>query len=297
MGVDYYHILRVAQTATDEDLKKSYKKLAMKWHPDKNQSPGAESKFKQISEAYEILSNPRSRQVYDLYGKEALKSEDGGEGSYRFNPRDAADMFKEFFGGNGGNGEGMKSNGYKLMDVENKLACSLEELYKGSKRKMKISRIVPDNSGKPKMVEEVVSIEIKPGWKKGTKITFPEKGNQEPGFSAGDLVFLVEEKAHDVFKRDGNDLIVHKKISLVDALIGRNKINLVTLDGRNLIVPVKHIVRPGFEVAVEDEGMPISKEPGKKGRLRIKFDVEFPTKLTQEQKSELKRVLSTTTTS
>lgn len=100
----------------------------------------------------------------------------------------------------------------------------------------------------------------------GTRITFPEKGNQATGMVPGDLVFVVDEKPHAVFKRKGNDLVVNKRISLLEALIGKT-LELVTLDGRKISIPVTDIVRPGHEVVIPDEGMPISKEPGKKGKL------------------------------
>ncbi|KAK6116478.1 hypothetical protein DH2020_049771 [Rehmannia glutinosa] len=281
MGVDYYNILKVSRNATEEDVKKSYKRLAMKWHPDKNavNTEQAEAKFKQISEAYDVLSHPEKRQIYDLYGEEGLKSglypppsskdRDSGYGGggrgFKFSPRDAEDIFED-----------------------------LEELYKGSRRKMKISRVVLDASGKPTTVEEVLAIHIKPGWKKGTKITFPEKGNHEPGAAPGDLIFVVDEKPHPTFKRDGNDLIINQKISLLDALTGKT-LNITTLDGRNLAITVSDIVKPGHEIVIESEGMPISKEPGKNGDLRIKFDVKFPSRLTTDQKSDLRRVLGRTT--
>lgn len=312
MGIDYYNVLKVSKQASEEDLKKSYKKLAMKWHPDKNSEnkKEAEAKFKQISEAYDVLSDQQKRQIYDLYGEEGLKSgqfttvsspTSGGGGAgrgFRFSPRDADDIFAEFFGGFEGNYSNARAAGNaslkKAAPVENKLPCSLEELYKGSKRKMKISRIVLDDSGKPKTVEEVLAISIKPGWKKGTKITFPEKGNYEPGCTPGDLIFVVDEKPHTVFKRDGNDLVIHQRISLLDALTGKT-LNLTTLDGRELTIPVQDIVKPGHELMVQNEGMPISKEPGKKGNLRIKFEVKFPSRLTSEQKSDLRRVLGRNT--
>ncbi|KAK9074673.1 hypothetical protein SSX86_007271 [Deinandra increscens subsp. villosa] len=325
MGVDYYNILKVNRTVTDEDLKKSYKKLAMKWHPDKNIASTddklAESKFKQISEAYYVLSDPKKRQIYDLYGEEGLKSGLYDESSptftkksgsrFRFDPRDADEIFAEFFYGSDGAGDGGGGGGHrrkvnnnpdgvlrnsnqksvrKAETVENKLSCSLEELYKGSKRKMQISRIVLDDSGKPGTLEEILTIHIKPGWKKGTKITFPEKGNQEPGAAAGDLIFVVDEKPHDTFKRDGNDLVFTKRITLLEALTGKT-IKVTTLDGRNLVIPIADVIKPGHEEVIQNEGMPISKEPGRKGNLRIKIDIKFPSRLSGEQKSDLKRVL------
>ncbi|XP_011071043.1 dnaJ homolog subfamily B member 4 [Sesamum indicum] len=313
MGVDYYNILKVSRNATMEDVKKSYKKLAMKWHPDKNavDTKEAEAKFKQISEAYDVLSDPQKRQIYDLYGEEGLssglypppssKDKDSGYGGerrgFKFSPRDAEDMFEEFFGGLDG-GQGKRTGGggrlKKAAVMEAKLPCSLEELYKGSRRKMKISRIVLDHSGKPITVQEVLAIHIKPGWKKGTKITFPEKGNHEPGAAPGDLIFVVDEKPHPTFKRDDNDLVINQKISLLDALTGKT-VKITTLDERDLAVSVSDIVKPGHEIVIKNEGMPISKQPGKNGDLRIKFDVKFPSRLTAEQKSDLRRVLGRTT--
>lgn len=332
MGVDYYNILKVNRNASEDDLRRAYRRLAMIWHPDKNPSNKreAEAKFKQISEAYDVLSDPQKRLIYDLYGEEALKSGQvppppastrGGpqhhnhhpNPSFRFNPRDADDIYEEFFGpdgsgtGAGGGGGGRNrvykdgffrtSNGdygsqalRKAAPVENLLPCSLEELYKGAKKKMKISRTISDAFGKIRTVEEILSIDIKPGWKKGTKITFPEKGNQEPGVIPADLIFVVDEKPHLVFKRDGNDLIVDWEITLLEALTGK-ALELRTLDRRSLEIQLTDIVKPGYEMVVPNEGMPISKEPSRKGNLRVKFDVKYPSRLTSEQKSDLKRVL------
>ncbi|KAJ8445412.1 hypothetical protein Cgig2_031225 [Carnegiea gigantea] len=335
MGVDYYDVLKVPKTATEEDLRRAYKKLAMRWHPDKHPAAAkvvAEAKFKQICEAYDVLCDAQKRQIYDLYGEEGLKSSyynvsspsaaarrgAANKGtSFRYNHKDAEDIFDEFlgdFGSDGGSdkgrsprsenanfGSGNKGSnnrpatmtGKKAAPVENKLACTLEELYKGSKRKMKISRILSDDSGKPRTVEEVLAIDVKPGWKKGTKITFPEKGNQEPGLLPGDLIFVIDEKPHSTFKRDGNDLLIHQKLSLLEALTGK-VLNLNTLDGRTLTIEVSDIVKPGHEILIPDEGMPISKEPQKRGNLRIKFDIKFPSRLSSDQKSDLRRVLGAT---
>eukprot|EP00250_Pteridium_aquilinum_P035294 c9088_g1_i1 orf=274-1302(+) len=339
MGVDYYRVLDVPKSASDDDLKKAYRKLAMKWHPDKNPNnkKDAEAKFKQISEAYEVLSDPQKRAIFDQYGEEGLKGQvpppTGGGGAgytsgegpsgFRFNPRNAEDIFAEFFGGSspfsmggmGGRGgrnpfsdnmfggfgstesvfrsfndPGPAAGPRKAASIENKLPCTLEELYTGSTRKMKISRNIVDASGKTISVEEILTIEVKAGWKKGTKITFPEKGHEQPNVVPADLVFVIDERPHSVFKRDGNDLIVTHKVPLADALTGTT-VTITTLDGRTLTIPCNEIITPSYEKVVPKEGMPIAKEPGKKGNLRIKFDVKFPSRLTTEQKAGVKRFL------
>lgn len=142
-----------------------------------------------------------------------------------------------------------------------------------------------------KCIEEILKIDIEPGWKKGTKITFPGKGNQVLGATPADLIFVVDEKPHALFKRVGHDLILVQKISLLNALVGMT-LNLTTLNGRHITIQVTDIVKPGYEIVVPNEGMPITKEPSKKGNLRIKFDVMFPSKLTTQQKCDLRRILS-----
>ncbi|XP_073000655.1 uncharacterized protein [Typha latifolia] len=348
MGVDYYKILQVDRGANDDDLKKAYRKLAMKWHPDKNPNnkKEAEAKFKQISEAYEVLSDAQKRAVYDQYGEEGLKGQvpppgyggagggttffsgGGGNGptTFRFNPRSADDIFAEFFGfsspfgGMGGRGGGMRGGSrfpggmfgddvfgsgsayggegsvnsqrpQKAAAIENRLPCSLEDLYKGTTKKMKISREIADASGRTMPVEEILTIDIKPGWKKGTKITFPEKGNEAPNIIPADIVFIIDEKPHDVFTREGNDLIITQNISLVEALTGYT-VHLTMLDGQNLTIPINSIIHPGYEEVVRREGMPIPKDPSKRGNLRIKFNIKFPSRLTPDQKAGIKRLLS-----
>lgn len=139
-------------------------------------------------------------------------------------------------------------------------------------------------------VEEILTIDIKPGWKKGTKITFPEKGNEQPNVIPADLVFIIDEKPHSVFTRDGNDLIVTQKISLAEALTGYT-VHLTTLDGRSLTIPINNVVNPSYEEVVPREGMPMQKDSTKKGNLRIKFSIKFPSRLTTEQKAGIKKLL------
>lgn len=338
MGVDYYNVLKVGRNASDDDLKKAYRRLAMRWHPDKNPNnkKEAEAKFKQISEAYEVLSDAQKRVIYDQYGEEGLKeipppgaggsgyANGGGQSGFKFNPRNAEDIFSEVFGASnpfsGMNGasfssrnksarspfregmfgsdnafrsfnEGSSSGLKKASPVENKLPCSLEELYNGSVRKMKISRNILGTGGRTTTVEEVLTISVKPGWKKGTKITFPEKGNEQPGVIPADVIFVIDEKPHDLFKREGNDLVVDQKVTLAEALSGCT-ISIPLLSGKTLTFPCTDIIYPGYEKIVPKEGMPIAKEQGKKGNLKIKFDVKFPTRLSTEQKSSIKRILT-----
>ena len=137
---------------------------------------------------------------------------------------------------------------------------------------------------------EILSIEVKPGWKRGTKITFPDKGNEQFNRLPADLVFVIEEKPHNVYKRDGNDLIRKYTVTLAEAL-GGTTVNITTLDGRELSIPVNDIISPGYELVVDKEGMPIAKEPRNRGDLKINFEVKFPTKMTTEQRAAIKRAL------
>ncbi|GAU39800.1 hypothetical protein TSUD_219750 [Trifolium subterraneum] len=271
MGIDdYYKILKVNHDATYEELKKSFNNLSLKWHPDRiKQNPlrkqEFETKFKKISEAYDVLSDPKKRQIYDKYGKYPMNFDEYGDGNNIKVDEDVGAVETEFY-------------------------CTLEELYRGCRKKLKIIRTVPDGFGKSKSVDELLKISIKPGWKKGTKITFPEKGNELPGSPPSDLIFVVMETPHVIFKRDGNDLIMTKKISLLEALVGTT-FNVTTLDGRDITVEVTDLVTPRYEKVVSDEGMPLAKEPSKKGNLRIKFHVEYPSMLTSLQKHDVRRIL------
>ncbi|CAN4078887.1 unnamed protein product [Withania somnifera] len=287
MGVDYYKILQVDKNAKDDDLKKAYRKLAMKWHPDKNPNnkKEAEAKFKQISEAYESIWGGMGGGGFG--GGMGGAGGGGGMRGTRF----SSSMFGDDIFSSFGEGRPMNTGPRKAPPIERTLPCSLEELYKGTTKKMKISREIADASGKTLPVEEILTIDVKPGWKKGTKITFPEKGNEEPNIVSSDLVFIVDEKPHSVFTRDGNDLVIIQKISLAEALTGYT-VHLTTLDGRKLTIPINNVIHPNYEEVVPREGMPIPKEPSRRGNLRIKFNIKFPTRLTAEQKTGIKKLLA-----
>lgn len=177
-------------------------------------------------------------------------------------------------------------------EITRPLKVSLEDLYSGTTKRLKVGRKLLSGGTEDKVLE----IQVHPGWKSGTKIRFPKAGNEQLSGDAQDLVFVVEEKPHDRFQRDGNDLITHVKLPLVDALAGDGGRKVVeTLDGRKLQVAIPSgIVKPGQTTTVSGEGMPIRKEGSvkRKGDLIIKWDVVFPDRLTPSQKEGIRKVLA-----
>uniref|UniRef100_A0A383WPC8 Chaperone DnaJ C-terminal domain-containing protein n=1 Tax=Tetradesmus obliquus TaxID=3088 RepID=A0A383WPC8_TETOB len=139
--------------------------------------------------------------------------------------------------------------------------------------------------------EELLELNVKPGWKKGTKLTFQQKGDERPGHIPADMVFIIDEKPHARFKRDGDNLLLTKRLSLGDALCG-TEFQVQTLDGRAITVSTKdEVVTPHTSKIIRGEGMPISKQPGSRGNLVIKFDVAFPRQLNSSQKEQIRSVL------
>ena len=342
MGRDFYKILGVSRDADEATLKKAYRKRAMKWHPDKNPDNKEEAnrQFKEISEAYQTLSDPKRKEIYDQYGEDGLKygGEDmprggpgaGGPGftSFRFANggggfggfKNPSDLFEEMFADFGGGGFGGSSFGSSPFGGSQRMSffsndmdgmgsgmgggfqrrkgpdhvvtlnLSLKDLYKGVTKKMKVSRDVSQN-GRSQRVEKVHEIQVKPGYKAGTKIRFRGEGDEKPGMTPGDLVFVIGEKPHPTFAREGNDLIYKAPISLGDA-IGGASLDIQTLEGKTLRVKCSEIIRPGMEKRFHGAGMPISKRPTEKGDLVIRFDVQFPSYLPPEKRQKVKELLT-----
>jgi len=321
MGKNYYKILGVERNATADQIKKAYRKLAMKWHPDRNTTnkQEAESKFKEIGEAYSILSDDKKRKQYDLLGSDGMNSSSFSSGNH-FTFNHAEDLFKQFFGDSNpllddmfssmGGGSAFGAMGGSMGDfgpfssrssraprkgqtVQHKVYLSLEELYNGTKKTMKVSRKRLNPDGRTtKQESKVLRIEVRRGWKAGTKITFPKEGDELPGIIPADIQFIVGEKPHSVFQRDGNHLVMKREVSLKEALLGALIVKVQTLDGRNLQIPINKIVSPGYVHRVKGEGMPISKTSGRdKGDLLIQFQVRFPSTLTSQQQSMIRQYL------
>ncbi|WVZ21195.1 hypothetical protein V8G54_008517 [Vigna mungo] len=178
----------------------------------------------------------------------------------------------------------------KPPPIEKKLECTLEELCYGCKKKMKITRDVLTDTGEIVREEELLTINVQPGWRKGTEIKFEGKGNERPGAYREDIVFIISEKRHDLFRRDGDDLVLRVEIPLAKALSGCT-ILIPLLGGDHMNLKLDDIVHPGYQKIVPEQGMPISKEPGNRGNLNVTFRVVFPTHLTSNQRSEVVRIL------
>jgi len=338
MGRDYYKILGVNKNASDDELKKAYRKLAMKYHPDKNKSQGAEEKFKEIAVAYEVLSDEKKRRIYDQVGEEGLNggaqdASQGGRGgggmpnfnggtSFHFSSVDPNDTFAKFFGGSGmggfggfgGFGGGLGSfggfGGEEDMDVEyigqshgkkkalqdppimKEFLVSLEDLLTGCEKKMKITRKVYKNDGKVATEEKILKINVKPGWKAGTKITFEKEGDQIPGKVPADIVFVLKEKPHKSFTRDGANLKYTHSVMLKDALCG-TMLEVPTLSGNKVRVDcTRDVLKPKGTKRLQGYGLPFSKNPKTKGDIVIDFNIIFPDTVPEASKSILRNVLS-----
>lgn len=286
----------------------SYRKLAMKWHPDKNKSnlSEAQHKFQEVSEAYDVLSDPQKRATFDQHGYDGLKNgvpDDNGEmrDGYAFNERASEDVFNKFFGTANpfcdfGFGDTMpfasamrKKGPEKAEPIVSDLECTLEELFSGVSKTVEVARKRLQND---EIVDETKTfqIKVKPGWKQGTKITFDREGNETRTNEAGDVVFQITQKKHPLYTRDGANLVFVAKLKLSEAL-GDYCVEVPTLDGRKLAISCNEVVSPSSEKVVKKEGMPISSHPGERGDLLIKFDIGFPKHLTSLQKAALVKIL------
>ncbi|KAM7086144.1 dnaJ homolog subfamily B member 13 [Molossus nigricans] len=316
MGQDYYAILQVTRNSEDSQIKKAYRKLALKNHPLKSNEPGSAETFKQIAEAYDVLSDPVKRAIYDKFGEEGLKGgipqEFGSQipwtHGYVFhgNPEK---VFHEFFGGDNPFGEFFDAEGYEVdlnfgglrgrgvrkqdLPIERDLYLSLEDLFFGCTKKIKISRRVLNEDGYSSTIKDkILTIDVKPGWRQGTRITFEKEGDQGPNIIPADIIFIVKEKLHPRFRRENDNLFFVYPIPLGKALTCCT-VEVKTLDDRLLNIPINDIIHPKYYKKVPGEGMPLPEDPTKKGDLYIFFDIQFPTRLTSQKKQMLRQALLT----
>ncbi|KAF3848592.1 hypothetical protein F7725_015089 [Dissostichus mawsoni] len=227
-GKDFYKVLGVSPDSNEDEIKKAYRKMALKYHPDKNSDADAEDKFKEIAEAYEILNDPKRRSIYDQFGEEGLKSgfstregkvfrntchtdphatfSTSFHGSDHFdifgNEADEDDLFNPFrhfpFSHVGGEG-GLRRGQRRLQgdEVVHDLLVTLEDVMQGCTKHVKItrSRLNPDGRSL-RSEEKVLNVVVKKGWKAGTKITFPREGDETPNNTPADITFILRDKEH-----------------------------------------------------------------------------------------------------
>ena len=254
---DYYEILSLPKDCTLADIKKSYRRLAMKYHPDKNSSDEAAKLFHDIAESYLVLSDNKKRQTYDQLGYEGLKDKiDEDEDIFKQNPQDT---FECFFGSRNpfaafefGNPESTsklpkKDGPVKGPEITYNLQLTLLELFNGCIKTFEFLRREQHlKDGPIKEETKTLKINIKPGWKKGTKILFANEGDCMYGQLPSDVIFFIEELRHVSFKRDGNNLIYTHQISLLDSLLG-GSIAMKTLDSRDISIACPEIVSPTYQ--------------------------------------------------
>jgi len=309
--MDYYKVLGVNKNASDSEIKKAYRKLAVRWHPDKNpdNQEEADKKFKEIAEAYNVLSDKEKRKLYDTYGKDGVNGNSGGfKPGQNFRPNmdgfhfsfggrnpsvDPERIFRDFFGTTNvfdvhDDFQPMRSRVRRRSHFNHEpqplrkgedhykdIFCTLEELYHGKTKKFKITRKVVRGN---QLIQETnqIELDIKPGYKEGTKITYSGGADQLPGTTPGDLIFTIKQKEHSTFKRVGNDLHFTCPITLREAIIGFNR-SLKAFDGELVKFSINSLEKSSDTHIINNKGMPIRKG-GKKigfGDLVINFDIDL----------------------
>ncbi|MGB3006447.1 MAG: J domain-containing protein [Chitinophagaceae bacterium] len=276
--IDYYKILGVDKKATEDDIKKAYRKLARKLHPDLNPTDKeAHHKFQQINEANEVLSDPEKRKKYDQYGKDWQHAEQfeqqrhsqrtSGQQFSGDDDHDFSSFFESMFGASGRS----RQTKFRGQDYNAELKLSLTEVLVTHQQTLTVNR-------------KNIRITIPAGIENGQVIKL--KGYGAPGVNggpAGDLYITFSITPHPLFKRSGNDLFTTSHIDLYTALLG-GETTIDTLTGK-VKLKVSPETQPGAKIRLKGKGVPVYKKEGETGDLIITYEVKLPTHLTEKQKA------------
>jgi curved DNA-binding protein len=310
MADDYYKTLGVEKNADADAIKKEYRKLALKYHPDRN--PGnreAEEKFKKISEAYAVLSDPEKRKQYESFGSDQFRQRYSQEEIFR--NFDLNDILRDFgFGGMGGNervfrgggrrgGYNFRSGGDPLRDLFGQGQPQYDAPQKGEDLHYNLSITLEESvSGTEKKIafqqdQEVheISVRIPAGISSGKKLRLAGKGYPgSQGGPAGDLYLNIAVLPHPIFARDGNDIFIEKSVSFTQAVLGTG-IEVPTIDGTIRRIKVPAGTQNGTKIRMKGYGVPGLKGSGSdKGDQFVKISIEVPRKLSDSQLRLIKKL-------
>lgn len=288
---DYYKILNVDKNASQEEIKKSYRSLAKKYHPDKNPNDkSAEEKFKEIQEAHEVLKDPEKRSKYDRLGSNWKQYERAGTENFHNQQRGQSynfsgdfgsvfgnmgggfsDFFQAFMGGAFDSGDSFKSSrtSRKGKDYQATLNISLEEAHSGSERQFSID-------GKK------IKVKVEKGIKDGTKLRLKNQGaHGSAGGEKGDLYLTIKIDDHSLYERKENDIYFNLKIDLYTALLGGNE-TVRTIDGKTININIPAETENGKLLRIPQMGM--NSNSGMRGDFYVRISILLPKNLSEEEK-------------
>ncbi len=286
---DYYKTLGVARQASDVDIKRAYRRLARKYHPDVN--PGdaqADARFKEINEAYQVLSDSEKRRKYDRFGsnwrqtgsfEEAFRraGAPGGPPPGGFDGTGFSDFFESLFGSRGFGGQRPPQEA--RVDVEDRISVTLREVAEGGTRMLSVRSAEPDGQIRERRIE----VKIPKGVRDGQRLRIAGQGGVRPGGSCGDLYLRVVTTADPRFERDGANLITSVDIGLTEAMLGADA-PVPTLSGHALSVRISPETRDGARLRLRGQGLPKGRSD-ERGDMLVRVRVRLPQRLSDRERA------------